>query len=59
LGVRDDDRVAIYLPMIPEAVVAMLACAWIGAIQTVIFGGFSAEVLASRIEDCRARSAPS
>ncbi|MGC5167883.1 acetate--CoA ligase [Luteimicrobium sp. DT211] len=54
LGVRDGDRVAIYLPMIPEAVVAMLACARIGAIHTVVFGGFSAEALASRIEDCRA-----
>ncbi|MFT4084078.1 MAG: acetate--CoA ligase [Nocardioides sp.] len=55
LGVGDGDRVAIYLPMIPEAVVAMLACARIGAIHTVVFGGFSAEALASRIEDCQAK----
>ncbi|GAA4834433.1 acetate--CoA ligase [Luteimicrobium xylanilyticum] len=55
LGVGDGDRVAIYLPMIPEAVVAMLACARIGAIHTVVFGGFSAEALASRIEDCEAK----
>ncbi|CAN5314769.1 acetate--CoA ligase [soil metagenome] len=55
LGVGDGDRVAIYLPMIPEAVVAMLACARVGAIHTVVFGGFSAEALASRIEDCGAK----
>ncbi|MFT4009702.1 MAG: acetate--CoA ligase [Nocardioidaceae bacterium] len=55
LGVRAGDRVAIYLPMIPEAVVAMLACARIGAPHTVVFGGFSADALASRIEDCDAR----
>jgi acetyl-CoA synthetase len=55
LGVRAGDRVAIYLPMIPEAVVAMLACARIGAPHTVVFGGFSAEALATRIEDCDAR----
>jgi len=55
LGVGDGDRVAIYMPMIPEAVVAMLACARIGAIHTVVFGGFSAEALASRIEDCGAK----
>ena len=55
LGVGDGDRVAIYLPMIPEAVVAMLACARIGAIHTVVFGGFSAEALASRVEDCEAK----
>ncbi len=52
LGVSAGDRVAIYLPMIPEAVVAMLACARIGAPHTVIFGGFSADALASRIIDC-------
>ena len=45
LGVEQGDRVAIYMPMIPEAVVAMLACARIGAIHTVVFGGFSAEAL--------------
>ncbi|CAM3272323.1 acetate--CoA ligase [Nocardioides dubius] len=55
LGVGTGDRVAIYLPMIPEAVVAMLACARIGAPHTVVFGGFSADALASRIEDCRAK----
>ncbi|QWF22687.1 acetate--CoA ligase [Nocardioides sp. LMS-CY] len=55
LGVRTGDRVAIYLPMIPEAVVAMLACARIGAPHTVVFGGFSADALASRLEDCQAK----
>ena len=55
LGVGSGDLVAIYLPMIPEAIVAMLACARIGATHTVVFGGFSAEALASRIEDCRAK----
>ena len=52
LGVKAGDRVAIYLPMIPEAVVAMLACARIGAPHTVVFGGFSADALSSRIIDC-------
>jgi acetyl-CoA synthetase len=52
LGVQAGDRVAIYLPMIPEAVTAMLACARIGAPHTVVFGGFSADALASRIQDC-------
>jgi acetyl-CoA synthetase len=52
LGVKAGDRVAIYLPMIPEAVTAMLACARIGAPHTVVFGGFSADALASRITDC-------
>jgi acetyl-CoA synthetase len=55
LGVRAGDRVAIYLPMIPEAVVAMLACARIGAPHSVVFGGFSADALASRILDADAR----
>ena len=55
LGVRAGDRVAIYLPMIPEAVVAMLACARIGAPHSVIFGGFAAEALADRILDADAR----
>ncbi|GDY31622.1 acetate--CoA ligase [Gandjariella thermophila] len=55
LGVRTGDRVAIYLPMIPETVVAMLACARIGAPHTVVFGGFSAEALRGRIQDCDAR----
>ncbi len=54
LGVATGDRVAIYLPMIPEAVVAMLACARIGAPHSVVFGGFSAEALRSRIEDAQA-----
>jgi acetyl-CoA synthetase len=52
LGVKAGDRVAIYLPMIPEAVVAMLACARIGAPHTVVFGGFSADALSSRVRDC-------
>jgi acetyl-CoA synthetase len=54
LGVGINDRVAIYLPMIPEAVIAMLACARIGAIHSVVFGGFSAQALASRIDDASA-----
>ena len=53
LGVKKGDRVAIYLPMIPELPVSLLACARIGAIHSVVFGGFSAEALASRIEDSR------
>jgi len=53
LGVRVGDRVVIYMPMIPEAVVAMLACARIGAVHSVVFGGFAAPELASRIVDCR------
>jgi acetyl-CoA synthetase len=55
LGVQAGDRVAVYLPMIPEAVVAMLACARIGAAHTVVFGGFSADALASRIDDFGAK----
>ena len=51
-GIAKGDRVTIYLPMIPEAAVAMLACARIGAIHSVVFGGFSPDSLASRIEDC-------
>ncbi|HEY3437854.1 MAG TPA: acetate--CoA ligase, partial [Actinotalea sp.] len=54
LGVGAGDRVAIYLPMIPEAVVAMLACARLGAVHSVVFGGFSAEALRSRIMDAEA-----
>ena len=54
LGVRTGDRVAIYLPMIPETVVAMLACARLGAPHTVVFGGFSAAALSGRILDCGA-----
>jgi acetyl-CoA synthetase len=55
LGVQTGDNVVIYLPLIPEAVVAMLACARIGAPHTVVFGGFSAEALADRINDCEAK----
>jgi len=52
LGVKKGDRVTIYLPMIPEAAYAMLACARIGAIHSVVFGGFSPDALAGRITDC-------
>ncbi len=52
LGVKKGDRVSIYLPMIPELPIAMLACARIGAIHSVVFGGFSAEALRDRINDC-------
>jgi len=55
LGVGKGDRVAIYLPMIPEAVISMLACARLGAPHSVVFGGFSAEALRSRIEDAEAK----
>jgi acetyl-CoA synthetase len=55
LGIGYGDRVAIYLPMIPEAAFAMLACARIGAIHSVVFGGFSAEALRSRIDDAQAK----
>ena len=55
LGARKGDRVAIYLPMIPEAVFAMLACARIGAAHSVVFGGFSADALADRINDAGAK----
>ncbi len=55
LGVRRGDRVAIYLPMIPELAVAMLACARIGAAHSVVFGGFSADSLADRIDDAEAK----
>jgi acetyl-CoA synthetase len=55
LGVRKGDRVAIYMPMIPELPIAMLACARIGAAHTVVFGGFSAEALAGRIDDAGAK----
>jgi len=54
-GVQRGDRVTIYLPMIPEAAVAMLACTRIGAIHSIVFGGFSPESLASRIEDCASK----
>jgi len=52
-GVRKGDRITIYLPMIPEAAIAMLACARIGAIHSVVFGGFSPDSLVGRIQDCR------
>ncbi len=52
LGVQKGDRVSIYLPMIPEAAIAMLACARIGAVHSVIFGGFSANSIADRVADC-------
>ena len=55
LGVGKGDRVMIYMPMIPEAVFSMLACARLGAIHSVVFGGFSPEALAGRIEDCGAK----
>jgi len=54
LGIKQGDRVAIYMPMIPEAAIAMLACARLGAMHSVIFGGFSADSLASRIQDADA-----
>ncbi len=54
-GVKRGDRVTIYLPMIPEAAYAMLACARIGAVHSVVFGGFSPNSLAGRIEDCKSR----
>jgi acetyl-CoA synthetase len=55
LGIQTGDRVAIYMPMIPELVIAMLACARLGAPHTVVFGGFSADALKTRIIDCDAR----
>ncbi|MGH6761271.1 MAG: propionyl-CoA synthetase [Phyllobacterium sp.] len=54
-GVKKGDRVIIYMPMVPEAAVAMLACARIGAVHSVVFGGFSAHELATRIDDCAPR----
>ena len=54
-GVKKGDRVTIYLPMIPEAAYAMLACARIGAVHSVIFGGFSPDSIAGRIQDCDSR----
>jgi acetyl-CoA synthetase len=54
LGVGPGDRVAIYMPLVPETVIAMLACARIGAMHCVVFGGFSSEALADRINDCSA-----
>jgi propionyl-CoA synthetase len=56
LGVGKGDRVIIYMPMVPEAVIAMLACARIGAIHSVVFGGFAARELATRIDDCKPKA---
>ena len=55
LGVVKGDRVLIYMPMVPEAAFAMLACARIGAIHSVVFGGFAAHELATRIDDAKPR----
>ena len=55
LGVGKGDRVAIYMPLVPELAIAMLACARIGAVHSVVFGGFSAEALRDRINDAQAR----
>ncbi len=55
LNIQRGDRVTLYMPMIPEAVFAMLACARIGAIHSVVFGGFSAAALAGRIDDCKSK----
>ena len=54
-GINKGDRVIIYMPMIPEAVIAMLACGRIGAVHSVVFGGFAANELASRIDDSKAK----
>jgi acetyl-CoA synthetase len=54
-GIKKGDRIIIYLPMVPEAAVAMLACTRIGAVHSVVFGGFSAQSVADRIQDCQAR----
>ncbi len=55
-GIKSKDRVLIYMPMVPEAAIAMLACARIGAVHSVVFGGFSAESIADRIEDSKAKA---
>ncbi|MCC5869752.1 MAG: AMP-binding protein, partial [Gammaproteobacteria bacterium] len=55
-GIGKGDRVTIYMPMIPEAAIAMLACARIGAVHSVVFGGFSPDALAGRIIDCESRA---
>ena len=55
LGLVKGDRVAIYMPMVPEAAIAMLACARLGVIHTVIFGGFSSEAIKDRVNDCQAK----
>ena len=53
-GIKKGDRVLIYMPMVPEAAIAMLACARIGAVHSVVFGGFSAESIKDRLHDCGA-----
>ena len=55
-GVGKGDRVIVYMPMVPQAVMAMLACARIGAIHSVVFGGFAANELATRIDDCQPKA---
>ena len=55
-GIKKGDRVIIYLPMVPEAAIAMLACTRIGAMHSVVFGGFSAQSVADRIFDCQAKT---
>src|SRR4029077_5733196 len=55
LGIGKGDRVALYMPLVPELAIAMLACARIGAVHSVVFGGFSAESLRDRINDAQAR----
>ena len=55
IGVTKGERVTLYMPMVPEGVIAMLACARIGAVHSVVFGGFSPEALAGRIDDCESR----
>ncbi|HKB88987.1 MAG TPA: AMP-binding protein, partial [Opitutaceae bacterium] len=55
LGCKKGDRAAIYMPMVPEAAIAMLACARLGVIHTVIFGGFSSEAIKDRVNDCQAK----
>jgi acetyl-CoA synthetase len=55
LGLKKGDRAAIYMPMVPEAAIAMLACARLGVVHTVIFGGFSSEAIKDRVNDCKAR----
>jgi propionyl-CoA synthetase len=53
MGVQKGDRIVIYMPMIPEAAVAMLACARVGAVHSVVFGGFASDQLASRINHAK------
>src|SRR6185436_17856454 len=55
LGVKKGDRVALYMPLVPELAIAMLACARIGAVHSVVFGGFSSESLRDRINDAQAK----